>query len=372
MIRLRSLFVFDPLDNATGGLVTFLNQETNHIQRHVLLLEQRVAQLEAESRQKDALISELSGAAVPVPSKVEASAEAFVKIFEVINATLAKEEIFEACKAAADVAESQLQEPHRSNADYVTRVRVRAADRSVTEAVNSIWVALGWDSAEGMTAAQEMMEQGDKPELEEALKAFVEIEERNVLASALGEARYRRQQQDKAEMEAATREATVALSSPDPKVRQQFVQETNALAQTVIKTKLSTAKTPSEMDEMLGQLSPNERSAMFRAQAIAQLLGVGGGGGHSHNGQPCHGHGNPAPAPAHTHSHGGNPCGGHGHSHGGELEDEGEDLEEGEYYDDEEEDDHGHSHDDHGHSHDDHGHSHDHHGHSHDHHGHSH
>jgi hypothetical protein len=228
----------------------------------------------------------------------------------------------------------------------------------------------GWTIEDAMTKIQEFSE--TNLALEEAFKAYAEVEERNVLVAALGEEKYRRQQQDKADLDAAMMEVQIALTSPDPNVRTKFLKDAQQRAQIVFQSKLQGARSTSEMDEILGSLSADERMAVFRMQAISQTLGMGGGGGHSHNGQPCHGHGHHAPPPAHTHSHNGQPCGGHGHSHGG-----AEELEEGEYEDDDEEeeyeDDHGHSHDHHGHSHDDHGHSHDHHGHSHDHHhGHSH
>jgi len=343
-------------------------------QEQVALLEQRLEQLERESKEKDALIAKLSSGTTSETEPIDATPEKFRQVFELINVAISKDHVLQSAIAAADIAVAT-PEAAAGNEDALTRIRIRAADKVVTDIVDKIWAQHGWVGADALKKAQEMIQAhgGDDEQtsqLEEAVMAFNEIEERNVVAAAIGEAGYRRQQQDKADFQAAMKDVQEALTVADPQARSKFVRDTQTMAETILRTKLQVAKSAAEMDAIVGTLSPTERQAMFRAQAISQFLGARGSS-HSHNGQPCHGHSHQA-APAHTHSHDGKPCGGHSHSHGEDEEEEGDDLEEGEYVDDDEDDDHGHSHDDHGHSHDDHGHSHDDHGHSHDDHGHSH
>jgi len=341
-------------------------------QEYVIELEKRVAQLEAEAREKDAQLAKLmGGSAEPLDVEpLEATPANFKNVFEEISIALSKDAVLDAAKAAADLATSTAPPQIQANKDNMVRYRVNAADKAVSGFVDKIWEEHGWTGADAMSKANELMHAGDDETtqgLQEAVQAFTEIEERNVLVAAMGEDQYMRQQQDKAEMKQAMADCQTALTTGDDASRQRFVMETQTLAQQVVKNKLSNIRSPAEMDEIFGSLTPPERQAVFRAQALSQMLGMRGGG-HSHNGVPCHGHGHQEQQASHGHSHDGKPCGGHGHSHG-DLEDD-EELEEGEYEEDYE--DHGHSHDDHGHSHDDHGHSHDHHGHSHDHHGHSH
>jgi hypothetical protein len=348
---------------------------------HIEHLEKRVKQLEEESLQKDEILRKLLAGESGPSEPILPTAELFIEILDDVSEALSSDDMLNKAKSAVAATEQALEGVSK---DEGVRFKIRAADNVVRDEVSKIWSAKGLDADEGVEQAKSMLSdlslsEETRDRLEEALLSLNEVEERVVVIAAMGQDEYQRQQQDMADMTAAGREVQQTLmSTTDTASRNAYVMKVNNDAKAIMATKLAGAKSRAQMDELFGSLTPEERLTVFKAQALSQMLGIGGGGSHSHNGQPCHGHGAPppqqhthshdgqpchghgAPAPQqHTHSHGGEPCGGHGHSHG-------EEEEEDDYYEEDdcdEEDAHDHSHD-HGHSHDHHGHSHD-HGHGH-------
>ena len=348
-----------------------MNLPTHVIKKsHIEQLEKRLEELEEESQELDAQLAQLksqqgsSSQEDEGEDSVPLTPSMFIETIEKINALLSSEATLTRAKIIAANTEQNLPESI-TDPDEILRRKLRAVDNFVLREQDSFWTEQGVSAEKGQSMTHEFgyhifadVSEEVREQLQEAVSALVQIEERVVIAGVYGEEAYEQQQKEDAEMEAAMKLVQDGLSTGDMQERQRFAMRLQSEASAVFKNKLSKATNRDEMSKIFGELSEEERMSMMQFQCLQQLVGnLGGGHGHSHGGQPCHGHshggeeeeedhGHGHSHGGHGHSHGGQPC--HGHSHGESDEDEDEEEEE------EEEHGHGHSHGGqpcHGHSH---------------------
>lgn len=300
------------------------------LNRYIKSLEQRVAELELASKEKDLILSQFKTGATTTETLLDANKVPVEKMSELLtqlNAKVSHPAVLERAKEIANGITGGEDE------DDVVRNKLRAVNEYVISQQREFFESHNVDGGFEFLHTHHVPHESLKQHIDE----FREIEERVVVIAALGQTVYDRNRNEEAEIAAIQEQIEAIWDGGDVSAKQALVAEIRTAANKVFQTKLNQATSQRDMMRIYETLDKEERTAMMRAEVLQRIIGAQQHG-HSHGGEPCHGHGghdedDDEEEHSHSHSHGGQPC----HGHGGHDE-------ESEESDDEEEHSHSHSH----------------------------